>query len=142
MLRAKALLLVQCVCGLTACAVSPPTGPTVLALPPEGKDLARFQQEDTGCRAYAQAGTAAGTGSVWTSAFELQQRYDIAYAQCMAAHGDRVQSLPLAWLYAPYGYPYAPYDGPWFGPPVAFGFFGFAPGFRHGGHFHHGFHRG
>jgi hypothetical protein len=54
MFRAKALLLVLGVLGLTACAVSPPTVPAVLALPPEGKDLARFQQEDTGCRGYAQ----------------------------------------------------------------------------------------
>lgn len=39
---------------LTAgCAVRPPTGPTVLAVPPEGKDLAQFQKEEVGCRNYA-----------------------------------------------------------------------------------------
>ena len=197
MFRAKGLLPVQGILILTACAVSPPTGPTVLALPPEGKDLVRFQQEDTGCRAYGQqqigygspqhaanqnalgsagvgtavgaaagavigaAGGAAGTGAAVgatagllagsaigssnasSSAFVLQQRYDIAYAQCMAASGNSVQPLPLAW--PSYGYPYAlsAYYPPWFGPPFAFGFFGrVEPGFRHPGPFHHGFHRG
>jgi uncharacterized protein YcfJ len=38
---------------LAGCAVRPPTGPTVLAVPPEGKDLARFQQEEANCRNYA-----------------------------------------------------------------------------------------
>jgi hypothetical protein len=37
-----------------ACAVAPPTGPNVLVLPPEGKDLAQFQREDGACRSYAQ----------------------------------------------------------------------------------------
>ena len=31
----------------------PPTGPTVLAVPPEGKALAQFQQEEANCRNYA-----------------------------------------------------------------------------------------
>ena len=183
MFLAKALLL-QGILGLTACAVSPPTGPAVLALPPEGKDLARFQQEDTSCRGYAQqqigygspqqaadqnavgsaavgtavgAGGAAGTGAgaglgagsaigasnASASAFVLQQRYDVAYAQCMAASGNSVQPFPGV-AYAPYGYPYAlaAYYGPWFGTPVAFGFFGgFGPGFHHPVFFHHRFHR-
>ncbi|GAA0572668.1 hypothetical protein GCM10009416_09160 [Craurococcus roseus] len=38
---------------LAGCAVRPPTGPTVLAIPPEGKNLAQFQQEEAGCRNYA-----------------------------------------------------------------------------------------
>jgi hypothetical protein len=41
--------------GLSACAVAPPAGPTILAMPPAGKDLGRFQQEDAGCRSYAMA---------------------------------------------------------------------------------------
>ncbi len=57
--------------ALGACAVAPPTAPTVLSTPPEGKDLARFQQEDMNCRGYAmnnaggtaQSGTNAGVGS-------------------------------------------------------------------------------
>ena len=38
---------------LAGCAVRPPTGPTVLAVPPEGKNLTQFQQEEANCRNYA-----------------------------------------------------------------------------------------
>lgn len=38
---------------LAGCAVRPPTGPTILAVPPEGKSLAQFQQEEANCRNYA-----------------------------------------------------------------------------------------
>ncbi len=38
---------------LAGCAVRPPTGPTVLAVPPEGKNLGQFQQEEANCRNYA-----------------------------------------------------------------------------------------
>jgi hypothetical protein len=47
--------------GLGACAVAPPTGPTLVATPPQGKDLARFQQEDFGCRSYASAQIGGGS---------------------------------------------------------------------------------
>src|SRR5690348_7581346 len=60
-------------CLVAGCAVAPPSGPSVLALPPKGKALAVFQREDAGCRNYAsasighlqpgQAGTQAVTGS-------------------------------------------------------------------------------
>lgn len=55
----RPLLTTLAACGvLAACAVAPPAGPTVLASPPQGKDLGQFQQEDAQCRAYAlgQAG--------------------------------------------------------------------------------------
>lgn len=39
--------------ALTGCAVIPPTGPSVTALPPNGKSLNQFQQEDYACRDYA-----------------------------------------------------------------------------------------
>lgn len=38
---------------LAGCAVIPPTGPTVVALPPKGEPLSKFQQEDYACRDYA-----------------------------------------------------------------------------------------
>jgi hypothetical protein len=41
--------------SLAACAVAPPTGPSVLALPAKGKDMQTFQAEDYNCRNYAQA---------------------------------------------------------------------------------------
>src|SRR3954467_10504835 len=53
MLGSKSALVLAATFALGACAVAPPTGPNVLALPPEGKDLARFQQEDGNCRGYA-----------------------------------------------------------------------------------------
>lgn len=39
--------------ALTGCAVMPPSGPSVVALPPSGKPLNVFQQEDYACRDYA-----------------------------------------------------------------------------------------
>src|SRR5258708_31071862 len=36
-----------------ACAVGPPTGASVMALPAKGKDLAQFQNDDLSCRQYA-----------------------------------------------------------------------------------------
>jgi hypothetical protein len=46
--------------ALTGCAVMPPDGPSVVALPPNGKPMSVFQQEDYACRNYAfQADNAA-----------------------------------------------------------------------------------
>ena len=107
------------------CAAVAPTGPNIVALPPPGKDLAQFQQEDARCRGYAQeqlaapapAGTAAPTSS---TAF---------------------------WPYGPLGYPY-PYPGfygPWFDGGILVGFGApfprrFPP--HHFGFVHHGMRRG
>ena len=67
------------VLALAACAVQPPSGPTVMALPGEGKSFEAFQQEDQYCRGYAfqmsggqqtaQAGTdrAVGTAVLGTA---------------------------------------------------------------------------
>jgi uncharacterized protein YcfJ len=139
---------IAAVLAVAACAQAP-TSPTVLALPPPGKPFAQFQQEDAGCRGWAQqvtagqaeqenqravgtaavgtlvgaaggaligaafgnagAGAAIGAGSGLAAGgaygannsnaanFSLQQRFDIAFTQCMYANGNRVQS-------APYGY--------------------------------------
>lgn len=43
--------------ALGACAVAPPSRPTVMALPPQGKSFGQFQGEDANCRGFAyQAG--------------------------------------------------------------------------------------
>ena len=196
MSQTSSVMLLLWTLTLGACATAPPAGPSVLVVPPEGKDLAQFQQEDATCRGYAtqqigygspqQAAHGSGIGSAavgtvvgvaagvslgaaaddaetgaavggrtgqlvgsaavanTASAVALQQGYDIAYAQCMAASGDHVQGYPVAWLYGPYGYPYTypAYYSPWFGPAVTLGFFGRAgPSFHHGS-FNHGFHAG
>jgi outer membrane lipoprotein SlyB len=78
------------------------------------------------------AGSAIGASNAQASSASLQRTYDINYAQCMAAAGEKVPDLtagPAAYPapagYAPaygYAYPY-PYYGPayYYGPPVAVG---------------------
>jgi hypothetical protein len=41
------------VLALSACAVAPPSGPSVMALPSAGKSFEAFQQDDYACRGYA-----------------------------------------------------------------------------------------
>jgi hypothetical protein len=97
--------------GLTACATAvPPMGPTVLVLPPQGKNLERFRQEDANCRNYtsSQSGPAIGSNNARVSSYTLQRRYDIAFMQCMAASGNRLQ-LPTVEYYSPYVYGYPRY---------------------------------
>jgi hypothetical protein len=43
------------VLALGACSIAPPSGPTVVAMPGQGKNLAQFQKDDNTCRAYAQS---------------------------------------------------------------------------------------
>jgi hypothetical protein len=72
-MRTQRIVLPLILLALAGCAVVPPSGPTVLALPPQGKDLQRFQGEDAWCRnfaagqigygAAAQAGSQAAVGS-------------------------------------------------------------------------------
>jgi hypothetical protein len=181
---------------LAGCAVRPPTGPTVLAVPPEGKALSQFQQEEANCRNYAfdqigispaqganrsaagsavagtglgaaagalpgAAGGSAGTGAAvgagtgllagsaigannaQTSSYGLQARYDMAYTQCLASTGNKVQTAAAyASPYGHYGgYPYySPYYGGYYGP----GFYGpglsmgLGFGLGHRRHFHGG----
>ncbi len=59
--------------ALAGCAVAPPSGPSVMALPQQGKNFEAFQQDDGTCRAFAsqqtggasaaQAANNAGVGS-------------------------------------------------------------------------------
>ncbi|MEA2781545.1 MAG: hypothetical protein QOK29_3089 [Rhodospirillaceae bacterium] len=51
MLRVPSSLALALLLG--ACAVAPPTGPSVLTLPGKDKPLAQFQQDDAACRQYA-----------------------------------------------------------------------------------------
>jgi hypothetical protein len=101
--------------AITACAVVPPTGPTVVALPPRGKSLAAFQQEDAGCRNYA--GATIGASNAAASEHDPQAHYNVAYTQCMYARGNSVQAPPLyaGAEYPVYAGPY-PYPSPWYGP--------------------------
>jgi hypothetical protein len=53
MTRAIPALGVVSVLALSACAVAPPQGPSVMALPPQGKPFEVFQQDDVTCRGFA-----------------------------------------------------------------------------------------
>jgi hypothetical protein len=96
------------------------------------------------------AGTAIGANNAQASSGNLQQRYDVAYTQCMYAHGNSVQAMPVEppqyypYGYYPYPYPYYGYPyGGFYGPGFA-GAFGFGFGFDRFGHRgffdRHGFH--
>jgi hypothetical protein len=41
--------------ALAACAVAPPTGPSVMALPKQGQDFSQFQGQDASCREFANS---------------------------------------------------------------------------------------
>jgi hypothetical protein len=107
--------------ALGACAVIPPSGPSVMAIPAKGKSLADFQQDDLACRQFASQQI--GYGSTGTStpspgadfyaaqaiSIDLQQHYDTSYAQCITAKGNSITTSPVPYAYyyqyAPYGYP-------------------------------------
>ncbi|HEX4369669.1 MAG TPA: glycine zipper family protein [Rhodopila sp.] len=57
MARAISALGVVSILALSACAVAPPQGPTVMALPQQGKPFEVFQQDDATCRGYASQET-------------------------------------------------------------------------------------
>jgi hypothetical protein len=167
MLRAATPLVLVGALALSACAVAPPTGPSVMALPAQGKSFEQFQADDATCQQYASArigngspqqaandsavtsavvgtavgaaagaligaaagnpavgaaigggsgllvGSAAGTSASYASAGALQQRYDMAYIQCMSAKGESVPTAGSGHPYPPrYAYrPYPPYPG-------------------------------
>ena len=50
--------------SLGACAVPPPTGPSVMALPGQGKNFEAFQQDDAACRQFAWQQTGGASPSV------------------------------------------------------------------------------
>ena len=151
--------------ALGACASVPPSGPSVMVLPGNGKSFEQFRGDDFECRQFAsnQAGTTAqqasvdsgvrsaaigtavgavagaligghqgagagagagllvgsvaGAGAAQRSSYTLQQRYDIAYTQCMYAKGNKIPSQTEAqrplrrrrvYMYAPPPPMYAP----------------------------------
>ena len=57
MRRILTLLIATSAVALSACAVAPPPGPSVMAVPGQGKSFEAFQQDDYGCRQFAAAQT-------------------------------------------------------------------------------------
>ncbi len=49
--------------AVSACAVAPPSGPSVMALPPSGKSFEAFQQDDFTCRGFATQQTGGANAS-------------------------------------------------------------------------------
>jgi uncharacterized protein YcfJ len=104
-----------------------------------------------GAASGALVGTSAGAGYSGSTNYGTQQQYNIAYAQCMAAHGNQVQTTQAAYNqpaygyaagYYPYGYyPYG-YDGGYpywgFGVGCCWGGWGWRGGW--GGGWHGGWH--
>ncbi|HUJ86638.1 MAG TPA: YMGG-like glycine zipper-containing protein [Burkholderiales bacterium] len=134
----KRILPLLSILALGACATVPPSGPSVMVLPGDGKTFEQFRADDFECRQFASSqaggtsqqaavdsgvksaaigtavgavagaligghqgagagagaglvvGSVAGTGAAERSAYTLQQRYDIAYTQCMYAKGNKV----------------------------------------------------
>src|ERR1700689_402975 len=70
MWRTRLTIGVTAALALSACAVAPPSGPRVMALPGAGKDFGTFQQEDAMCRQFAsgQSGGAAGAQAATNNA--------------------------------------------------------------------------
>lgn len=85
-----------------------------------------------GAASGAVVGSAGGASYSGAAGYGVQQRYNIAYAQCMAAHGNKVPTSQAAYgppapAYYPAAYPYpypypAGFYGPYYGPVVGFGF--------------------
>jgi hypothetical protein len=63
MRRAQTTIALASILAVSACAVAPPEGPTVLALPSQGKSFEAFQQDDAICRGFAMQQTG-GAGAV------------------------------------------------------------------------------
>jgi uncharacterized protein YcfJ len=188
MVSLRRLLILGSAVVVTGCAVPPPSGPRVVALPSPGKDFSTFQREDAFCQQQTGAsvrfvdpnqagnqvvggaavgalggaavgallgaatgnpgagaaigagtglvaGTAVGAGNAQAGGFEMQRRFDITYAQCMTAYGNRVEAPTPAvvaaapyyvappvtvgiGVYRPWGYYYGPgyYRGWGYGP--------------------------
>jgi uncharacterized protein YcfJ len=64
-----------------------------------------------GAGAGAVGGTAIGASNAQAAQYTLQQRYDIAYEQCMASRGNQVPGYPAAYP-APYPAPPPSYPPP------------------------------
>lgn len=55
MIRSVRIVALIAPLAVGACAVAPPAGPSVMALPRQGEDFSRFQSQDAYCRNFAQS---------------------------------------------------------------------------------------
>jgi hypothetical protein len=76
---------------------STPTGPSVMVLPGAGKTMDQFQADDARCRQIATSELQRERpGTV-----PAQQRYDMAYMQCMYAAGNQIPGTSRTGYSAP-----------------------------------------
>ena len=82
----SAVVAVLGVAAVIAGCASAPTGPSVMVLPGSNKTMDQFQTDDGRCRQMA-------TGELQREqrgSVSAQQRYDMAYMQCMYAAGNQI----------------------------------------------------
>jgi hypothetical protein len=75
--------------ALAGCATVLPSGPDVVGMPSAGKDVAQFRQDDAACRSDAGQQIRGEIGV--RDQLSFQERYDLAYAQCLASKGNAVR---------------------------------------------------
>lgn len=80
------------VLALGACAVAPPSGPMVVAMPGQNKTWTQFQQDDNYCRSYAQSAIA-DAGQVAANAQNNATTTAVAGTLIGAAAGAALGSL-------------------------------------------------
>ena len=73
-----------------------------------------------GAASGAVVGTAVGGNTSAHAQYSLQQRYNIAYAQCMSSKGNDVQMGPRRYRRPPADYPPSPYGYPPPPPPAGY----------------------
>jgi hypothetical protein len=85
------------VCSVAAGCVSQPIGPAVAVKPGRDKPFTVFLQDDAQCKQYAREQLArrvdtraASDAHVPRAQLNVQQRYDLAYLECMQAKGNEV----------------------------------------------------
>ncbi|HEY4163564.1 MAG TPA: YMGG-like glycine zipper-containing protein, partial [Dongiaceae bacterium] len=61
--RTKLGVAILCLFSLSACISEAPTGPSMPAMPGQGKTLAQFQQDDATCRQFADSRTGISPGA-------------------------------------------------------------------------------
>ena len=89
--------IVVTVCAVAAGCVSQPIGPAVAVKPGRDKPFTVFLQDDAQCKQYAREQLARGVDTraasdahVPRAQLNVQQRYDLAYLECMQAKGNEV----------------------------------------------------
>lgn len=129
--HARLLVFLAAMLALAGCQ-TPPWGPAgVASMWPEHKDFEAFRADDVVCRHAGAQSAGQGTAVIdanptepetpdaapavaaaWRGETPAQQRYDAAYAQCMASNGDPVRAASPNWkVSSPNASPYYPTGG-------------------------------